>query len=134
MKKIYAKTLNPEFFDYRIYDIREDEGNEVIIKGGRDFCDIDNNGELKAITGLIRDYNSYSYAYYYEGSIKAYVKDMLYPLKKDNGKDFSGRELHRIKKSLEEDDEDEVITTILSVLHGKPYDHKIPLLRYSRCK
>ena len=95
-KKIYAKTLNPEHFDYRIYDIREDEGNRIIVNGGREYCDIDVNDELKIIKRMLGDFCEYDLQVYYDGSIKAYIKDMLYPLKKDNGKDFSPKEIHRI--------------------------------------
>lgn len=124
MKKIYAKTLNPEFFDYRIYDISEDEGNEVIIDGGRDFCNIDKNDDLKAIKGIMNEYNTYSYDYYYKGSIMAFLNDML--PKKKNGKKISPIEANAIRKALDEDKKVRIIITCLSVIYGKKY-HMRPL-------
>ena len=69
METIYAKTLNPEAFDYRVYDIREDDGNDVIIDGGRDFTNIDQKGYLIAIKKAISSYNSWDFDYYYHNSI-----------------------------------------------------------------
>ena len=127
-EKIYAKTLNPEFFDYRVYDIREDDGNKVIIDGGRDFNDIDKNGELKVIKKAIDNYGGYEYEFYYHNSIKDYLNDYLYPLKKENEKQFSPLELHKINIALEDAqfndiDVRDAIATILSIIHGEPYTH-----------
>ena len=95
MEKIYAKTLNPESFDYLVYDIREDDGNEVIIDGGRDYISIDNKGYLAAIKKLINDYDSWDFDYYYHGSIKEFLSDML--PKKENGKRLSPqKDIHLI--------------------------------------
>lgn len=99
MKTIYAKTLNPEAYDYRVYDIREDDYNEVIIDGGREFSDIDQNGYLKAIKKTISGYNSWDFEYYYHNSIMDYLKDYL--PKKENGKRLSPKEAHDIKMSIE---------------------------------
>lgn len=118
---IYAKTLNPEDFDYRIYDIREDEGNEVIIDGGRDYCNVDNKDYLKNIKKLINDYNSYFYDNYYD-NFKDYVNDML--SKKENGKKFSPVELHNLKIALEEKEDEDIICVCLSIITGKTYTHK----------
>lgn len=120
MKKvIYARTLNPEDFDYRIYDIQEDEGNDVFIDGGRHFCNIDNKGYLEVIKKLINDYCYCEY--YYNNSIMAYLQDYL--PKKENGKRLSPREANKILVALDLDDDEEVIATCLSVITCKPYAH-----------
>lgn len=120
---IYARTLNPEIFDYRVYDIREDDGNEVIIDGGRDFSDIDQKDYLKAIKKTISDYNGWDYDYYYKGSIMNYLKDYL--PKKENGKRLSPKEASWLKKVLEfETDEEEAICQFLTTITGKLYRHK----------
>jgi hypothetical protein len=119
---IYAKTLNPELFDYRVYDIREDDGNEVIIDGGRDYHNIDNKGYLAAIKKLIEEYDSYTYDYYYHGSIKAFLNDML--PKKENGKRLSPKEIRNIKCVLMcygSDYKETVICECLSTITGKIY-------------
>ena len=124
MEKIYAKTLNPEFFDYRVYDIEEDEGNEVIIDGCKEFYNVDKNDDLKAIKGIMDEYNTYSYDYYYKGSIMAFLNDML--PKKKNGKKLSPAEANAIRKALDEDKKVRIIITCLSVIYGKKY-HMRPL-------
>lgn len=123
MKTIYARTLNPEIFDYRVYDIREDDGNEVIIDGGREFSDIDQKDYLKAIKKTIRDYNGWDYEHYYKGSIMDYLNDYL--PKKENGKSLSPKEASWLKKVLElEPDEREIICQLLTTITGKLYRHK----------
>lgn len=120
MKKIYAITLNPESYDYRVYDISDDDGNTVIIDGGREFANIDNNGYLKAIKDIIKEYNTYSFDYYYNGSIMAFLKDML--PKKENGKRLSPKEAHTIKQALDNNDRDvDTICDCLSIITGKTY-------------
>lgn len=121
---IYAKTLNPEYFDYRVYDIREDDGNEVIIDGGRDYHSIDNKGYLAAIKKLINEYDSYTYDYYYHGSIKEFLSDML--PKKENGKRLSPKEMAFLKKGLDYSSysNEEIICDCLSVITGKIWRHK----------
>ena len=119
MEKIYARTLNPEFYDYRFYDISEDDGNEVIIDGGRDFSDVDQKDYLKAIKKTIRDYNGWDYDYYYKGSIMNYLKDYL--PKKENGKKLSPKEASIIKKALEAEKDNDIICECLSIITGKIY-------------
>ena len=119
---IYATTLNPELFDYRIYDIREDEGNEVYVDGGRDYHDIDNNGYLKAIKQLIKEYNDYYYETYYHNSVMAYLHDML--PRKLNGKRLSPLEANKIKTALDSEDDNKTITICLSIITGKKYHWK----------
>ena len=120
--KIYAKQLDAENFDYRIY---EDNVNEsIIVDGGRDFVSM-NDDNLVAIKKMINDYNSYDYEVYYEGSIKMYVNDYL--PKKDNLKRYSGVELHRIKELLEKDKDEETILTCLEIITGKT--HKAGAIR-----
>lgn len=126
METIYAKTLNPESFDYRVYDIREDEGNEVIIDGGRDFENIDQHDYLKMVKKLISGYSSWDFDYYYKGSIMDFLKDYL--PKKENGKKLSPKEAHNIKTSIEcwyKDllEEEDVICECLSIITGKIYKH-----------
>lgn len=117
---IYAKTLNPEDFDYRVYDIRDDEYNEVFISGGRDYCDIDNKGYLSDIKKLINDYNGWSFYGYNNWS--NYFNDML--SKKENGKQLSPKEIHYIKQALDENDKHKIICLCLSIITGKKYLHK----------
>lgn len=119
MMKIYATTLNPESYDYRVYDISDDDGNTVIIDGGREFVNIDNNGYLKAIKGIIKEYNTYSFDCYYNGSIMAFLKDML--PKKENGKRLSPKEANIIKKALDTERDVDIICDCLSVITGKTY-------------
>lgn len=120
-RTIYAKTLNPEDFDYRVYDISEDDYNEVFILGGRDYCDIDNKEYLAKIKKLINDYDSWDYDYYYHNKIMDFLRDML--PKKENGKRLSPREAHNIKIVLDKGDEDNSICECLSVITGKEYVH-----------
>lgn len=117
---IYAKTLNPEDFDYRIYDIREDEGNEVIIDGGRDYCNVDNKDYLSYIKIMINDYNGWSFYGYDNWS--NYFNSML--PKKENGKTLSSKEVHDIKLALDENNKDKIICLCLSIITGKKYIHK----------
>ena len=129
MEIIYAKTMNPEFYDYRMFDIREDDGNEVLIDGGSEFSDVDKNGELASIKRFITEFSEYDLEVYYSNSIKEYIKDML-PAK-DNKKDFSPKELQVILQAIESDGYDKrrydsnymynAITTILSIIHCKQY-------------
>lgn len=125
--KIYAVTLNPEDFDYRPYDIRENDGNEVIVDGGREFSDIDNKGYLKSINGIIKEYNSYLYDTYYQESIMQFLKEML--PKKENGKRLSPMEAKKIKDALDEDQRREIIKTCLLVITGKQHN-MMPLRGY----
>ena len=124
MKKLYAKTLDPEWFDYRDYEY-DFYDNNILVDGGRDFGDIDSDKHLKKIKALINDYNCYNYEVYYENSIKAYLNDMLPD--KLNGKKLSPKEIHRIKQALDSDYryysdyETSIIETCLSILYGKEY-------------
>ena len=125
--KIYAVTLNPEHYDYRPYDIREDDGNEVIIDGGREFSDVDQKGYLAAIKKAISGYNSWDFEYYYHNSIMDHLKDYL--PKKENGKRLSPKEAYDIKMSIECWNNDklsyeEVVCDILNVITGKLWKYK----------
>ena len=119
MEKIYATTLNPELFDYRVYDISEDDGNTVIIDGGRDYNDIDNTGYLAKIKKLINEYSDYELEVYHNNSIM----DLLgyYLPKKENGKRLSPKEANIIKKSLETGRDIDIICDCLSIITGKIY-------------
>lgn len=121
-KKIYAKTMNPEWFDYRMYE--DDIAENIIIDGGRDFASI-NEDKLCDIRKLINAYEGWDYEYYYHNSIKDCVNDYL---KKNNGKKLSPKELHIVKKALESDYryhseyEEEVAIACLSIIYGEEYD------------
>lgn len=125
-QKVYAVTLNPEDFDYRVYDIREDEGNDVIIDGGRQFIDVDEKGYLIAAKKAISGYNSWDFEYYYHNSIMAHLKDYL--PKKENGKRLSPKDAHNIKMSIECWNNDklsyeDVVCDILNVITGQLWKH-----------
>ena len=122
-KTIYAKTLNPESFDYRVYDIEEDEGNEVFIDGGRNFCNIDSKGYLTKIKKMISEYSDYELQVYHNNSIMDFLN--YYLPKKENGKRLSTQEASWLKKVLElETDEREAICQFLITITGKLYRHK----------
>lgn len=117
---IYAKTLNPEDFDYRLYDIREDDYNEVFILGGRDYCDIDNKHYLSIIKIMINDYTGWDFDGYDNWS--NYFNSML--PKKENGKALSPKEVHNIKQALDNDeDKNDIICLCLTIVTGKEYVH-----------
>ena len=119
--KIYARTLNPEDYDYRMYDIEEDDGNEVIIDGGRDFSSVDQKGYLKDIKKLIDEY--YFLESYYNNSIMSYLRDYL--PKKENGKKLSPKEASWIKQALDyEKHDEEIICECLSIITGKIWRHR----------
>lgn len=123
MKTIYARTLNPEIFDYRVYDIREDDGNEVIIDGGRNFCNIDNTGYLAKIKKMINEYSDYELQVYHNNSIMDFLN--YYLPAKENGKRLSPKEASWLKKVLEfETDEKEAICQFLTTITGKLYRHR----------
>lgn len=119
---IYAKTLNPEYFDYRVYDIREDDGNEVIIDGEKSYHDVDNKDYLAAIKKTIKVYDSWDYEYYYKNSIMDFLKDNL--PKKENGKRLSPKEANRIKKVLDLQDKHLTACVCLSIITGKTHTCK----------
>ena len=101
-----------------------DEGNEVIIDGGRDFENIDQHDYLKMVKKLISGYSSWDFDYYYKGSIMDFLKDYL--PKKENGKKLSPKEAHNIKMSIEcwykgLLEEEDVICECLSIITGKTY-------------
>lgn len=118
-KKIFARTLNPETFDYRVYDIREDDYNELIIDGGRSFCDVDSKDYLSYIKKVIKEYDSWDLEYYYHNSIKDFLDD-YFPLK-ENGKKRSFKENGDIHKALESNDKENIICLCLKVVTGKQY-------------
>ena len=96
----------------------------MIIDGGRDYKDIDSKGYLSAIKKIIDEYDSYTYDYYYKGSIKAFLNDML--PKKENGKHLSPKEMHNIESVLKcysRDYKETVICECLSVITSKRYSH-----------
>jgi len=119
MEKIYATTLNPESYDYRVYDISDDDGNTVIIDGGRDYPSIDSTGYLTKIKKLINEYSDYELEVYHNNSIM----DLLdyYLPKKENGKHLSPKEAHVIKQALETERDTDIICDCLSIITGKIY-------------
>lgn len=115
--KIYAKQLDPELFDYRVYEDYISE--EIIVDGGREFVSM-HDEELISIKKAINDYNCYDFHHYYDGSIKSYLNDYL--PQKDNLKKLSPKELHRIKKMIEDfEEDDDIIIACLEIIHHKPY-------------
>lgn len=127
MKTIYARTLNPELFDYRVYDIREYDYNEVIIDGGRDFCNIDTENYLKMIKDLINNYGSWDYEYYHNNSIMDFLS--YYLPNKENKKRLSPRQAHDIQVTLDlyeksKLEKSDVICKCLSVVTGLSYHMK----------
>ena len=115
--KIYAKQLDPECFDYRVYEdyVRED----IIVEENRDYPGM-HDEDLKSIKEFIDNYNCYDYNFYYEGKIKDYIYDYL--PKKENGKKFSPIELHQLKQSLDDNDDEATILLCLSIIKGKEYE------------
>lgn len=115
---IYAKTLNPEDFDYRVYEGAIDEDEDIIIDGGRDFCGV-NNDVLKTINRLYDDYDTFDFESclkrYYGGSIMRYFKDML------GIKNLTTKQAHEIKEGLEAN-KSSTYVACLSVIKGKPYE------------
>lgn len=118
---LYAKTLNPESYDYRVYDLREDDYNVVFIDGGRDFTDIDNKGYLEKIKKAIKEYCDYELEVYHNNSIKDFIE--YYLPKKESGVAYAPCELSFIKKALDEEDDEEVIVRCLSIITGNHYVH-----------
>lgn len=123
MEKIYAKTLNPESYEYECYDIRNDDGNEVYLDGEKNYFDVDNKGYLAKIKKLINEYSDYELQVYHNGSIMDCLN--YYLPKKENGKRLSPRETHQLKQALElEKNNKEIICECLSIITGKIYRHK----------
>ena len=122
MEKIYAKTLNPESFDYQLYDWILKDDDKFIIDGGRDLTSI-NEEVLKPILNLYNDYYSWDFERwvrdYYDNSIKKYFVDLL--PKKTNGKKYSNKEIHDIKVALDSDDREKIIIACLSIIKCTPY-------------
>ncbi len=114
--KIYAKQLDPEFFDYRVYEDNVDE--DIIVEGNRDYPGF-HDEDLKSIKEFINNYNCYDYDVFYDGKIKDYATDYL--PQKDNGKKYSPKELHQLKQSLDNMDDEETIVLCLSIIKGKEY-------------
>ena len=120
---VYAKTLNPEFFDYRVYEC--DFNEDMVVDGNREYADI-NGEDLKEIKKMINAFEGWDYEYYYHNSIKDLLTDYL--PKKRNGKKLSPKEIGLIKQSLlkeyryHSDYEENIIIVCLSIIHSKPYD------------
>lgn len=127
MKKvIYAKTLNPEYFDYRAYEYDIKENPDIILSENRDNPGV-NDKLFQDITKMAEGYNCYEYEFYYHNSIKEYLMDMM--PKKENGKKLSPREIAKIKKVLEGYEYsktyncwiEEVMLVCLEIIKGKKY-------------
>lgn len=121
-QKIYAKILNPEWYDYRVYEDCITESDDLIIEGGREWTSF-NTELVKRIENLINDYLGWDYEHYYNNSIKAYLNDML--PNKSNGKKLSPKEIHTIKQLLDDcghNNETETIISILSIFKCEPYE------------
>ena len=126
---IYAKTLNPEFFDYRIYEYDIKEDNNIMLVGNDDYSGI-NEDLFKDIVKMAEEYGGYEYEVYYHNSIKEFLADM-FP-KKENGKKLSQKEVSLIKKALDGFNYDktyhvwieEVVLCSLRIIKGKKYASK----------
>ena len=118
---LYARTLNPEGYDYRVYDLREDDYNDVYIDGGRDFTDIDNEGYLADIKKMINNYSDYEVEVYHGNSIKNFVT--YYLPKKGSGVAYAPCEIAFIKNALDKEKDELIITACLSIITGKHYLH-----------
>lgn len=117
---VYARIVAPEHYDYRDYEM--DVPAEVIIDGGRDFEDIDNDDrDLEKIKKFINAINDYTLDYCYNNSKKEYIKD--YIKAKDNGKEFSPKEIQVIWDASWRGHEED-IAMILSIIHCKRYKHQ----------
>ena len=117
--KIYAKQLDPEFFDYRVYEDMVSE--EIIVERNRDFPGM-HDDDLEAIKKMFNDYDGYEFDVYYEHSIKMFVNDYL--PKKYNGKRYSPVELHKIREALKKADNVDVVLLCLELINGKPYEER----------
>lgn len=113
---LYAKTMNPEFFDYRAYE--SDIDGSIIIDGGRRFCGV-NDGILADIRRLIDGYMGYEYECCYGGSIVEWLRGE-FP-RKANGRSLSPSEVGRIKRSLDRGDDEETLLECLSIAMCRRY-------------
>lgn len=121
MKKIiYAKTLNPECFDYMEYDIEQDSCNKIVIDGGKHFKSIDTNDYLKDIKNFIKNgqYNEYEENISITELISAYLP------KKENGKNYSTKEKHLIQQELKQGIEIDITLVCLSIITNSKYKAK----------
>ena len=118
METIYAKTLNPENYDFRVYEDAYTENDDIIVDGGRNLVGI-NDDLLKTIKNLTNDFESWDYErclkLYYNNSIVAYFKDAL----KINT--LSKYQASLIKKALQSENLSQIRITCLSIIKGKPY-------------
>lgn len=116
-RKIFAKTLNPESFDYRAYEYDVKENEDVIIDGGREYSGI-NTDELNLIDRLHKDFNSWDYESclktYYDNSITKYLKDML-------DIELTPYQAGIIHTALKTDDKVKIRIACLSIMHNKKY-------------
>lgn len=120
MKTIYAKTLNPEDFDYRVYEYCLTEDENIIVDGGRQFQSY-NNDILETIDELYNDYDSWDYERclktYYYNSIMMYIKSMLHIQK------LTTKQAHTIKVALKEGwSKEELYLICLETIRGEPYE------------
>ena len=113
---IYAKTLNPEGFDFNAY---EDEFNEVFIKG-KDYAL--NDKPLKFIENMKAGYENDYVDDYYKGDMKAYINSTL--IDKKDGKPYTEDEAKRIKMALDNHVEHEdLVKLCLGIAMGERYDY-----------
>lgn len=113
---IYAKTLNPEGFDFNAY---EDEFNEVFIKG-RDYAL--NDKPVKFIDNMKAGYENDYVEDYYEGDMRAYINNTL--MDKKDGTPYTEDEAKRIKMALDNHVEhDDLVKLCLGIAMGEGYDY-----------
>ena len=111
---IYAKTVNPEYVDTRMYldDIFEND-DYIMLDGGRHYISY-NDEVLNKIKDAIDNYYELEYHYNFH-TISEYVN--WYLPKKKNKKAYSPRELHQIEEYIKQED----ILGLLSVIKGVQY-------------
>lgn len=116
-KTIYAKTLNPNYYDSSsIEDIVFCEAQEIIVIPNRNNTSVDVNGYLEDIQKVIDEYNDYSLSLYYNNSTKEFLEyNFNRSFTEEEAKEFenvfTNKEFNRVDE----------IKAILRLLTGKEY-------------
>lgn len=115
MKKVYAKTIDPEIVDLYAY---EDAFNDVHVMDGMN-CD-----PIEDIKKAFDDYDMMfiSSDYGYGGNVKAWVNDNFPD--KDDKSEYTEEEAKEIEKLITNDVQfDDRIAKCLSFMHNEEYKH-----------
>ena len=125
-KTIYAKTLNPEYYDFRLYEEDAKSNEDIILVSNRNNPGF-NEDLIREITYFADSYKGFDYEYCYHNDFEEYVNDMLPSAKK-----LASKELKEIKKVLDSYNQkgystwlNEVIQVCLSAIKGKKYEKTI---------